>query len=867
MPKAKVTPARRQYLDFKAQYPDAVVFFRMGDFYECFDDDAELVARELDITLTARSNTRNGEKIPMAGVPHHAVDNYVARLVEKGYHVAVVDQMGSDTVNGIVPREVTQVVTPGTITEPSMLDQRQNNFLLGIVLREGTNGYDGAGIAYVDITTGQFAATQVAGEEAPIKLLEEITRLSPREVIMPQSWAERGVTLPPGSHLTPYQDFYFDTQNAEGVLLRHFKTRSLAGFGLDDLPLAVQAAGGVLQYLIDTQRGSLAQIKNLRTYSTSDFMNLDTATRRNLELTATMRGGGTNGSLLSVLDRTVTPMGARLLRQWVGQPVLDMDRLNARLDAVEALYNSGSLRAEVIDILRSINDIERLTNRLLQKRILPRELIALADTLRKVPALRVLIQGITPLEYLYTELDPADDATYIIDTTLTDEPPAVMNTIGTIRKGISAELDDIYNTSRDARNYINTLEKVEKERTGLKTLKVGYNKVFGYYIEISRALSDQAPDHYIRKQTLVNAERFITPEMKDKENIIMNADDRLLELERQLYDDLLNQLQQFSTTLLRTARAIAHLDGFTSLAEVAIREDYTRPTLTHNNVLHIEQGRHPVVEQTLPAGTFMPNDCFFDEHERIHLVTGPNMAGKSTTLRQTALIVLMAQLGSFVPAHNATIGLVDRIFTRVGAQDEIHAGQSTFMVEMVETANILTHATPRSLVILDEIGRGTSTYDGMAIARAVIEYLHNNPRLGCKTMFATHYHELTTLEDILPKVRNYNVAVGEHEGEITFLHQVHRGAASQSYGVHVARLAGVPQGVVNRANELLSELEAQGSDFKLSAKPDAPHQISMFDDTPNPALEALQQLNIDQLTPIDAITKLYELKRIANNTD
>jgi DNA mismatch repair protein MutS len=493
----------------------------------------------------------------------------------------------------------------------------------------------------------------------------------------------------------------------------------------------------------------------------------------------------------------------------------------------------------------------------------PRDLIALAEGLRLIPELRVKLMKVHELEAIYERLDPCDDAMMLIDETLTDEPPATLNTTGIIRPGVSSELDDIYRTSREARDYIANLEQVERERTGLKTLKVGFNKVFGYYIEISRAASDDAPEDYIRKQTLVNAERFITPEMKHYENIILNADEQVLELERRLFDELIAQLQPFAPILLKTARAVAHLDVFVALADVAGRENYVRPTLIEQDVLQIREGRHPVVEQTIKGAGFIANDCYFDEDQRIHIITGPNMAGKSTTLRQVALIVLMAQIGSFVPAAEATIGLVDRIFTRVGAQDEIHAGQSTFMVEMVETANILINATERSLVVLDEIGRGTSTYDGMSIARAVIEYIHNSPRLGCKTLFATHYHELTDLEDILPRVVNYNVAVAEQGDQVIFLHRVQPGRANRSYGIHVAQLAGVPKAVVNRANEILSDLEAQGGDFAVrQQQKDSEHQISMFDDRRHPVLEALRSINIEQMSPIDAITRLYELQRL-----
>jgi DNA mismatch repair protein MutS len=521
------------------------------------------------------------------------------------------------------------------------------------------------------------------------------------------------------------------------------------------------------------------------------------------------------------------------------------------------------LRAVVGEALRTVSDLERLTNRLLAGRANPRDLIALADGLRSIPDLRQKISGIPALGWIFERLDPCESVVYLIEDTLDVDPPAVMNAPGTIRKGVSQELDEVYRLSHEAREYIANLEPVERQRTGIKTLKVGYNKVFGYFIEISRGASDQAPAHYERRQTLVNAERFITPEMKNYENIILNADEHLLEIEKQIFEKLLADLKKYGNALLKTARAVAHLDCFLALANVAARENYVRPILSEEETLLIQKGRHPVVEKSLYGERFVPNDCLFTAEERIHLITGPNMSGKSTVLRQVALIVLMAQIGAFVPAQAATISLVDRIFTRVGAQDEIHAGQSTFMVEMTETANILNHATRRSLVILDEIGRGTSTYDGMAIARAVIEYIHNSPHLGCKTLFATHYHELTELENILPGVINYNVTVAEQGESVVFLHRLAAGRANRSYGIHVAQLAGVPKAVVNRAKEILKDLEAQGSDFAMPQRPKNPHQITLFDDSRHPVIEALKALKIEQMSPIDAMTKLYELQRLA----
>ncbi len=865
MAKTNITPVRRQYLDVKAQYPDTIVFFRLGDFYETFDEDAELAARELDLVLTSRPVAKD-QRIPMAGIPHHAAENYVARLIERGYHVAICEQIGETPINGLVPREVTRVITPGTVVEPGLLAERRNNYLMAVYPeRDKHDEWHRAGIAYVDITTGEFGATQIADEEGtPVRVMEELARLAPREVLFPASWVEKGITLPEGSHLTSFPDWHFEAGNARQALLRHFNVRDLEGFDLEGRPLAVHAAGAVLQYLGETQRGALQQLTNLRVYSTEAFMLLDRATRRNLELTETIRTGQAQGSLLGVLDRTVTAMGGRLLRRWITEPLLDLNRLEARLNAVAAFHAHGTIRQETLDTLKQVADLERLANRVLTGIVGPRELIALRDTLGVIPALQALIAGQPALQSLHDALDPADDVAELIARAIADDPPATLNTTGVIRRGYSPELDGIYTASRDAREWVSGLEATERERTGIKTLKVGFNKVFGYYIEISSAQSKNAPADYIRKQTLVNSERYITPELKEYEALILNAEERIHDVEARLYKDLLQAVAGHASRLLRTARAVAHMDVFAALAEVAARERYTRPALTEDDVLIIREGRHPVVEKLLRDERYIPNDVTFDADQRLHLITGPNMSGKSTYIRQVALITLMAQIGSFVPAEEATIGLVDRIFTRIGAQDEIHAGQSTFMVEMVETARILSGGTRRSLVILDEVGRGTSTYDGMAIARAVVEYLHNNPRLGCKTLFATHYHELTELANILPRVRNYNVAVAEEGDNVVFLHKVLPGGANRSYGIHVARLAGIPRGVINRANEILAELEETGSDFALKRPESAgPAQLNLFSLEPPEALKALRELNIDELTPLDAITRLYELKRLA----
>lgn len=865
---ARVTPMRKQYLEIKSEYPDCILMFRMGDFYEMFDNDAEVAAEALDITLTARAHGKGTDKIPMAGVPYHSVDGYIAKLIEQGYHVAVCDQITEPTGRGIVEREVTRVMTPGTIVEPSLLDEGKPNYLMGILpIGDPENGrWTKAGLAFADISTGEFSATQFEGDDVGMLVFEELARIAPREVIIPESWFERGVTMPDGIHLSSVQDWTFEHAGADQLLRDHFHVSTLDGYGLKNQPFAISAAGGVLQYLRVTQKNSLSQLVTIRSYSTSSFMVLDQFTRRNLELVETIRTRKTRGSLLGILDRTVTAMGARLLRTWLNQPLLELNRLNARLDAVESMASSDILREEIAAELKQVSDIERLTNRLVIGKAGPRDLLALRDSLAVIPRLYGLIESIDNLSAISERLNPCEPVFDVISAAINDEPPATLNNTGIIREGYSKDLDDILRSTQDARDWIANLESHERRRTGIASIKVSFNKVFGYYIEVSKANTNKVPEDYVRKQTLVNAERYITPELKEYETLVLNAEEEILETERRLFEELCQQLSQHREDLIKTARAIAHLDGFLSLAEVAVREGYVRPELTEDNILHIEAGRHPVVEKLLESSTrYVANDSDFDDASRIHIITGPNMSGKSTYIRQVAIICLMAQIGSFVPADSATIGLVDRIFARIGAQDEIHAGQSTFMVEMVETARLLSGSTERSLLILDEIGRGTSTYDGLAIARAVIEYIHNNPRLNCRTLFATHYHELTELPNILPRTINYNVAVAEQGDDIVFLHRVLPGGADQSYGVHVAQLAGMPRPVVERARELLIQLEQDGSDFSLQKpKSSKPQQISFFDAPQNPAIDVLKAIEVDNLSPLEALTKLYELKRLAS---
>ena len=855
------TPMRRQYLRIKKQYPGTIVFFRLGDFYETFDKDAKVVAQVCDIVLTSRPVGKD-QRVPLAGVPYHAVEGYIAKLIQAGHKVAIVEQVGEVPAKGLVDREVVRVVTPGTVVEPSLLDERRNNYLVALVL-DGNH----AGLAYADITTGEFAATQFDGDDGTHLVIEEVVRLRPAEVVTADPGMIRREQQPgsplAGLAVSEYHRWPFDLETARQALQDHFQVGSLDGFGLAGQPLAVRAAGGLLQYLGETQRARLEQLSELHTYSTEQFMTLDAATRRNLELTETLRRGAVQGSLLGVLDVTVTSMGGRLLRRWINQPLLDLQRLNERLDVVEAIFHDTPTRTRLRTLLKEVADLERLTNRVVQRIARPRDLLGLRQSLEILPQLQESIVPIGSDVAFFdslVSLEPCQDVLTLLGQAIADDPPATLNTTGVIRKGFSAELDNIEAASRDAKTWVANLEKQERARTGIKSLKVGYNKVFGYYLEVSKARTDLVPDEYIRKQTLVNAERYITPELKEYESLILNAQERILELETRIYRQVLDQVAAAADRLLRIAQALAGLDVYAALAEVALMHRYVRPELTTDDELHIVAARHPVVEITQREEPFVPNDVRFSPDETILIITGPNMSGKSTFLRQVALVVLMAQIGSFVPADQARIGLVDRIFTRIGAQDEISAGQSTFMVEMVETANLLNHATSHSLLVLDEIGRGTSTYDGISIAWAVVEHIHNHPRLRCKTLFATHYHELTQLSGLLPRIRNYNVAVAEDKDKVVFLHRIVPGGADRSYGIHVAQLAGLPRPVIHRATEILEELEQEARAPGSTRRMIEVRQLPLFA-TSHPALEELQRLDVSSMTPVEAIGKLYELQK------
>ncbi len=852
MSSKNATPIRQQYLDIKKDYPDAILFFRLGDFYETFDEDAEIASRELDIVLTGR-NVAKGQKVPMAGIPYHAADNYISRLIDKGYHVAICEQIGEQPKKGIFPREVIRLVTPGTVIEPGLIKNEKNNYLVSLFLQDST-----AGLAFLDISTGEIGVSYFTDNEFHNRLNAEISRLHPSEILLPES-----VHLPftEQFHVTALPDWKFELGRSEQLLKTQFHVASLDGFGLKNKPSAVAALGAVLGYVKESDPQALALFTDLNFYAIEDHMVLDEATRRNLELTETILKVSEAGSLLGVLDKTRTPMGKRMIRRWVNQPLIHAPEIKERLDAVQYLLENGLDRLELQKQLKAVADIERIINRVIAQHAVPRDLVALRETLESLPEILKKTDGRIPLlDNEAASIDDCADEFSLLQKSITDEPPATLAHTGIIRAGYSSELDEIMRSTKNSRDYIASLEKVEKERTGIKTLKVGFNKVFGYYIEISNSYADQAPEEYIRKQTLVNAERFITPKLKEYETIVLNAEENIHAIEARVFKEICAELKKSAKKLLAVSRYLGMLDVLASFAQVASENNYVRPKLSEDTHLQIRNGRHPVVEKTRLDISFVPNDTYFTNGDNIQVITGPNMSGKSTYLRQVALIVLLAQIGSFVPAESAEIGIVDRIFTRIGAQDEIHAGQSTFMVEMIETANILHNATDKSLLILDEIGRGTSTYDGLSIAWAVLEYIHNHPRLKSRTLFATHYHELTQLPDVLPNIKNYNVAVSEVDNKVIFLHKIVPGGADRSYGIHVAQLAGIPGPVITRANEILAQLEGQSRQLELKDEAARPTQMALFEHE-SPVLKDIKKLDPNSLSPIEALNKIYQWKK------
>ena len=849
------TPVRSQYLAMKKRLPDAILFFRLGDFYETFDDDAKIVSEVCDIVLTSRP-VGKGERVPLAGVPYHSAEGYIAKLIAAGYKVAIAEQQGNEPVRGLVPRSVVRVVTPGTLVEPSLVPARQNNYLVSVWHEK-----DASALSYVDITTGDLATTQFPDDEDASRLRSEIARLQPAEVLFPSnndappSWA-----FLEGARLSPYPSWRFDVEGATNILKEHFEVATLDGFGLGKMPLAVRTSGALLQYLQETQPTALKQLTEIRTYSIESFVILDEATRRNLEITMPIRGDGPEGSLLWVLDSTVTPMGGRMLRRWLSQPLLDASAIERRLDAVQAWVEHPRERMEMTTILKKIGDLERWTRRAVQGLAMPREVVGIREALSRLPEVQRLTEQVFGTGSSEAKsVAPVEDLLHLLEQAIADEPPATLNAGGVIRSGYSEDLDGIIQAARDAKAWVANLEQHERERTGIKNLRVGYNKVFGYYIEVTKANIHLVPGNYIRKQTLVNAERYITPELKEREALILGAQERMLELEQRLYREVLARVAEHAPTLRGVSGTVAYLDVTAALADVAVRNVYVRPEIADDQVLDIKGGRHPVVERCLDE-PFVPNDLLLTPENAIMILTGPNMSGKSTFLRQAAIITLMAQIGSFVPAERAHIGLVDRIFTRIGAADEIHRGQSTFMVEMVELSNILHHATPRSLLILDEVGRGTSTYDGLAIAWAAVEYIHNHPDLRARTLFATHYHELIDLAEQLPHVVNYNVAVAEEGENVVFLHKVVPGGADKSYGIHVARLAGLPRQVIVRAQEILDGLEKRSYEQKRRVPSRRPVQLPLFT-LEHPVLEEIKEIDVNSMTPLDALNKLYQIQK------
>jgi DNA mismatch repair protein MutS len=850
------TPMMEQYFTIKNQYQYCILFFRLGDFFEMFFDDALIASKELDIALTGR-DCGQAERAPMCGVPAHAADGYIARLVEKGYHVAICDQVeDAKHAKGIVKRDVVRVVTPGTITDANMLNEGQNNYICALFADKQYFS-----LATADVTTGVFMATRVSVRD-PSKLFDELSRLHPAELILPEGFAlKREAENIAGLKATPAPMWMFYPANAYKCLTAHFKTHHLEGFGLKERDAEILAAGALLQYLSQTQKNALAQITAIKPYLHNQYMTLDASSRRNLELVAAVYTQSKKGSLLGVLDSTKTAMGARLLRQWVQLPLISPADINKRLDAVAEWKAQALLRAELKELLHSIHDLERLMSRLCGRNATARDLAALRQSLKTLPGINALLADLqSPIhQEIRRTYDDLSDLYARIGEVIVETPPVSVREGGMIRPGYHAELDELLSVKQNGQQWLAQLEAREKEATGIKNLKVRYNRVFGYYIEITKSQLDYAPAHYTRRQTLANCERFITDELKKLEDTILNADEKQTELEYELFDALRREVVEQMARVQFTAMAVATLDVLQSLADVADRNRYTRPTVNSQGKIHISEGRHPVVEGLTPHA-FIPNDTRLDNADhRLSILTGPNMAGKSTYMRQVALITLMAQMGSFVPAREAVIGVVDRIFTRVGASDDLATGQSTFMVEMTEVANILNNATPKSLILLDEIGRGTSTFDGLSIAWAVLEYIADLKKIGAKTLFATHYHELTELQGQVAGVVNYCFTVREQGEEIIFLRKLAPGGADHSYGIHVARLAGLPAAVLSRARGLLNKLNAADIAAPMGAAVPEPH-------TSHEGLSELERalldMDIDAITPLEAIMELDRLKNI-----
>ena len=880
---SQLSPMMQHYMETKKEYPDCILFYRLGDFYEMFFDDALTASKVLEITLTGKE-CGLPERAPMCGVPYHAVDSYLYRLVQHGYKVAIAEQMEDPKqAKGLVKREVIRVVTPGTITSAQALDETKNNYLMGIVYMDGKYG-----VSTADITTGEFLVTEVdTGRE----LFDEIHKFSPSEIICNNAFYMSGVDLDDLKNrcnvaVSALDSHFFGDESCRKILREHFRVGSLSGLGLDDYSTGVIAAGAVMAYMYETQKSTLEHITAITPYSTGQYMIIDTSTRRNLELVETMREKQKRGTLLWVLDKTKTAMGARLLRTWIEQPLIHKEEIIRRQDVVEELNMNYISREEICEYLNPVYDLERLIGRISYKTANPRDLIAFKTSLEMLPHIRRILAEFNSaiLKELAGDLDPLEDLNALISRAIEDDPPITVREGGMIKEGFSEEADRLRQAKTEGKDWLAKLETREKDKTGIKNLKIKFNKVFGYYFEVTNSFKSMVPDYFIRKQTLTNAERYTTDELKELEDIIMGAEEKLVSLEYDLFCQVRDEIAAQVLRIQKTAKAIAAVDVFCSLSAVATRRNYVKPSMNEKGVIQIKNGRHPVVEQMMRDDLFVANDTFLDNGKnRLSVITGPNMAGKSTYMRQVALIVLMAQIGSFVPAQEADIGICDRIFTRVGASDDLASGQSTFMVEMTEVANILRNATRNSLLVLDEIGRGTSTFDGLSIAWAVIEHISNTKLLGAKTLFATHYHELTELEGTIAGVKNYCIAVKEQGDDIVFLRKIVRGGADKSYGIQVAKLAGVPDSVIARAKEIAEELSdnditarakeiaqanANVTQHKAVPKPDEVdmQQLSFFDTVrDDDIVRELEGLELSTMTPIDALNTLYRLQTKLRN--
>lgn len=878
----QLTPMMKQYMATKEQYKDCILFYRLGDFYEMFFDDAITASRELEITLTGK-NCGQEERAPMCGVPHHAVDGYLTKLVAKGYKVAICEQVEDPkTAKGIVKREVLRIVTPGTNLNTQALDETRNNYLMCIVYMA-----DRYGVSISDITTGDYFVTEL---DSARKLMDEITKFSPKEIICNHSFYVSGMDIDDlknrlGITVYSLESWYFDDDLCKRSLMDHFKLNSLEGLGLADYDCGVIAAGAILQYLTETQKTSLANLTTLTPYVTGKYMIIDSSTRRNLELCETLREKQKRGSLLWVLDKTKTAMGARMLRSFIEQPLIDKTEINSRLDAIEELNQNAISREEIREYLNPVYDLERLISKISYKSANPRDLIAFKSSLSMLPHIKYLLGDFKKelLTDIYEQMDELTDLCDLIDTSIMEEPPITIKEGGIIKEGCNEEIDKLRHAKTEGKTWLAELESKERDKTGIRNLKIKFNKVFGYYLEVTNSNKNLVPDYFTRKQTLANAERYITPELKELEDIILGAEDKLFALEYDLFNEVRDRIAAEVVRIQTTAKAVAKIDVFASLSLIAERNNYVRPVINEKGVIDIKEGRHPVVEKMISNDMFISNDTYLDNgSNRISIITGPNMAGKSTYMRQSALIVLMAQIGCFIPAASAKIGIVDRIFTRVGASDDLASGQSTFMVEMTEVANILRNATSNSLLILDEIGRGTSTFDGLSIAWAVVEHISNPKLLGAKTLFATHYHELTELEGKLSSVNNYCIAVKEKGDDIVFLRKIVKGGADKSYGIQVAKLAGVPETVIERAKQLVEELsdaditaKAREIQAETSTKTKVKtkkydqvdlEQMSLFDTVSDQdILQELKEMDISTLTPIDALNTIYRLQNKLKN--